>query len=131
MRLQSDPTIIYGIYRRRGQAGRSNRSSSRTSTKETPFNTYMIKGLPPTPIANPGRAALEAVANPSKHGLPLLRRRRHRRPRLRRDAGRAQRRTCAAGASSKRRAAKQKAANGSEAEADANGSQYANGAGGD
>ncbi|MDB5525558.1 MAG: 4-amino-4-deoxychorismate lyase [Rhizobium sp.] len=64
MRLQSDPTIIYGLY---GGDGRPADSAILRSDidKETPYNTYVIKGLPPTPIANPGRAALEAVANPS------------------------------------------------------------------
>jgi UPF0755 protein len=63
MRLQSDPTIIYGIF---GGAGKpSDRPITRADLdKQTPYNTYQIKGLPPTPIANPGRAALEAVANP-------------------------------------------------------------------
>ena len=65
MRLQSDPTIIYGLY---GGDGKPLDGSILKSdiSKETPYNTYVIKGLPPTPIANPGRAALEAVANPSK-----------------------------------------------------------------
>lgn len=62
MRLQSDPTIIYGIVGGKGKLGRSlTRTDIRTPT---PYNTYTIKGLPPGPIANPGRAALEAVLNP-------------------------------------------------------------------
>lgn len=65
MRLQSDPTIIYGIYGGRGKpADQPIRKSD--LEKVTPYNTYQIDGLPPTPIANPGRAALEAVANPSQ-----------------------------------------------------------------
>ena len=64
MRLQSDPTIIYGIYGGDGKPADKPITQS-DKTKETPYNTYVIKGLPPTPIANPGRAALEAVANPS------------------------------------------------------------------
>lgn len=65
MRLQSDPTIIYGIF---GGAGKPEDRPIYQSDidKPTPYNTYAINGLPPTPIANPGRAALEAVANPSK-----------------------------------------------------------------
>lgn len=65
MRLQSDPTIIYGIFGGKGKpADRPIYQSD--IDKPTPYNTYAINGLPPTPIANPGRAALEAVANPSK-----------------------------------------------------------------
>jgi UPF0755 protein len=65
MRLQSDPTIIYGLF---GGEGRPEGRPIFQSDKEkpTPYNTYVIDGLPPTPIANPGRAALEAVANPAK-----------------------------------------------------------------
>lgn len=65
IRLQSDPTIIYGIY---GGKGKPADVPIRRSDldKQTIYNTYQIDGLPPTPIANPGRAALEAVANPSK-----------------------------------------------------------------
>lgn len=63
MRLQSDPTIIYGLFG--GEGKPSDRPIYRSDIqKETPYNTYVIKGLPPGPIANPGRAALEAVANP-------------------------------------------------------------------
>ena len=64
MRLQSDPTIIYGLFGGKGKpADRPIYQSD--IDKPTPYNTYIINGLPPTPIANPGRAALEAVANPS------------------------------------------------------------------
>lgn len=64
MRLQSDPTIIYGIVGGEGALGRGIRRSEIDAV--TPYNTYQIDGLPPTPIANPGRASLEAVANPSR-----------------------------------------------------------------
>ncbi len=64
MRLQSDPTIIYGINKGRGKLGRGLRRSE--IRKKTQWNTYQINGLPITPIANPGRAAIEAVLNPAK-----------------------------------------------------------------
>ena len=64
MRLQSDPTIVYGLVGGRGTLGRGILASE--LQKWTPYNTYAIDGLPPGPIANPGRAALEAVANPSR-----------------------------------------------------------------
>jgi UPF0755 protein len=65
MRLQSDPTIIYGIF---GGEGKPTDRPIRRSDIDTPtdYNTYTINGLPPGPIAIPGRASLEAVANPSK-----------------------------------------------------------------
>ncbi|MEX1152593.1 endolytic transglycosylase MltG, partial [Parvibaculum sp.] len=62
MRLQSDPTIIYGLVGGKGVLGRPIRRSE--IDRQTPYNTYQIDGLPPTPIANPGRASLEAVLNP-------------------------------------------------------------------
>lgn len=62
--LQSDPTIIYGIAGGKGTLGRGILKSE--LEKKTPYNTYKIKGLTPTPIANPGRAAIEAVLNPAK-----------------------------------------------------------------
>jgi UPF0755 protein len=63
MRLQSDPTIIYGLFGGRGKP--ADRPIYKSDIeKPTPYNTYLINGLPPTPVANPGRAALEAVANP-------------------------------------------------------------------
>lgn len=64
MKLQSDPTIVYGIVGGRGTLGRGIRRDE--IERATPYNTYVIEGLPPGPIANPGRAALEAVANPSR-----------------------------------------------------------------
>jgi len=62
MRLQTDPTVIYGITRGEGVLGRGLRRSELAA--RTPYNTYQIDGLPPTPIANPGREAIEAVLNP-------------------------------------------------------------------
>ena len=62
MRLQSDPTIIYGIVGGKGKLDRALTKADIETT--TPYNTYRINGLPPGPIANPGRAALEAVLNP-------------------------------------------------------------------
>jgi UPF0755 protein len=65
MRLQSDPTVLYGLFGGKGRpADRPIYQSD--LEKQTPYNTYQVAGLPPTPIANPGRAALEAVANPSR-----------------------------------------------------------------
>jgi peptidoglycan lytic transglycosylase G len=64
MRLQSDPTIIYGLVGGKGTLGRPILRSE--IEQPTPYNTYVIDGLPPGPIANPGRAALEAVANPAR-----------------------------------------------------------------
>ncbi|KJZ20336.1 endolytic transglycosylase MltG [Loktanella sp. S4079] len=62
MRLQTDPTVIYGITQGQGILGRGLRQSELRG--ETPWNTYVIEGLPPTPIANPGRASIEAALNP-------------------------------------------------------------------
>ncbi len=63
MRLESDPTIIYGLTK--GEPlGRGLRQSELRG--RTPYNTYVIRGLPPTPIGNPGRAAIEAVLHPAQ-----------------------------------------------------------------
>jgi len=62
MRLQTDPTVIYGVTKGRGVLGRGLRQSELRG--ETPYNTYIIDGLPPTPIANAGLASIEAVMNP-------------------------------------------------------------------
>ncbi|MCA0922899.1 endolytic transglycosylase MltG [Pseudooceanicola nanhaiensis] len=62
MRLQTDPTVIYGITKGEGVLGRGIRQSELRA--ETPYNTYVITGLPPTPIANPGAASIEAAVNP-------------------------------------------------------------------
>ena len=65
MRLQSDPTVIYGIFG--GEGKPSDRPIYKSDLeKDTPYNTYTINGLPPGPIANPGRESMEAVANPSR-----------------------------------------------------------------
>ncbi len=63
MRLQSDPTIIYGLTRGY-PLGRGIRQSEIEGA--TPYNTYVIAGLPPTPIANPGKDAIAAVLNPQE-----------------------------------------------------------------
>jgi UPF0755 protein len=64
MKLQSDPTIIYGLVGGKGTLGRPIMRSE--ITQPTPYNTYTIDGLPPGPIANPGRASLEATAAPAR-----------------------------------------------------------------
>ncbi len=63
MRLESDPTIVYGLVFGKGTLGHS--ITKDELNRPTPYNTYQIDGLPPGPIANPGKAALEAVANPA------------------------------------------------------------------
>ncbi|CAN5285135.1 endolytic transglycosylase MltG [soil metagenome] len=64
MKLQSDPTIIYGIVGGKGTLGRPIKRSE--IQQPSPYNTYVVDGLPPGPIANPGRASLEATANPAR-----------------------------------------------------------------
>ena len=64
MRLQTDPTVIYGITGGKGPLGRGLRRSE--LDEATPYNTYVIQGLPPTPIANPGRASIEAAVSPAE-----------------------------------------------------------------
>lgn len=62
MPLQTDPTVIYGL-----GADYQGRLRKKDLTRDTPWNTYTRAGLPPTPIANPGRAALEAALHPERH----------------------------------------------------------------
>jgi UPF0755 protein len=64
IKMQSDPTIIYGLVGGKGTLGRPIKRSE--ITQPSPYNTYVIEGLPPGPIANPGRASLEAAANPAR-----------------------------------------------------------------
>jgi UPF0755 protein len=59
MRLESDPTVLYGVERPAGAIRRSDLE------RTTPYNTYRIAGLPPGPIANPGKASLEAAVHPA------------------------------------------------------------------
>ncbi|MEZ5779869.1 MAG: endolytic transglycosylase MltG [Paracoccaceae bacterium] len=62
MKLQTDPTVIYGLTKGQGVLGRGLRQSELRG--RTPYNTYVIDGLPPTPIANPGRDSIAAALNP-------------------------------------------------------------------
>ena len=62
MKLQTDPTVIYGVTKGQGVLGRGLRQSE--LRRETPWNTYVIDGLPATPIANPGRLSIAAALNP-------------------------------------------------------------------
>lgn len=64
MKLQTDPTVIYGITKGQGVLGRGLRRSE--LRRATPWNTYLIDGLPPTPIASPGMASLEAAVAPDE-----------------------------------------------------------------
>jgi UPF0755 protein len=65
MRLQSDPTVTYGLFNGKEKPP-GFRLSRADLDSQTAYNTYVIDGLPPSPIANPGQASLEAVANPSR-----------------------------------------------------------------
>ncbi len=71
MRLQSDPTVIYGIVDGRPKSGGLGPLGRRLLKKDldfdSPYNTYLYPGLPPTPICNPGKASIEAVLNPEEH----------------------------------------------------------------
>lgn len=64
MRLECDPTVIYGLIHERKTFG-GNITKGDLNTK-TPYNTYLIYGLPPGPIANPGKAAIHAALYPAK-----------------------------------------------------------------
>jgi UPF0755 protein len=64
MKLQSDPTIVYGLVFGKGSLGRP--ISKADIAQPSPYNTYVIDGLPPGPIANPGRASIEAAASPAR-----------------------------------------------------------------
>ncbi len=67
MRLQTDPTVIYGMGE--SYTGKLSRKDLETPTA---YNTYVISGLPPGPIATPGRASLKAAAHPAKTPVPLF-----------------------------------------------------------
>lgn len=62
MRLQSDPTVIYGVS---AGAPLGRGLTKRDLRNDTPYNSYRRGGLPPTPIANPGKASISAVLNPA------------------------------------------------------------------
>ena len=88
MRLQSDPTIIYGLVGGQGMLGRG--ITKADIEAKSPYNTYQINGLPPGPICNPGQVrSAGGVASRQDRGS-VFRCRRQRRPRVFRDAERAQ-----------------------------------------
>ena len=65
MRLQADPTVVYGLTK--GERELDRPLSRADLAKATPWNTYTVDGLPPTPINHPGRASLAAVLQPEQH----------------------------------------------------------------
>lgn len=71
MPLQTDPTVIYALTKgeieTEGQGPLGRRLLSKDLSFDSPYNTYLYPGLPPGPIANPGRASIEAVLNPEVH----------------------------------------------------------------
>ena len=71
MALQTDPTVIYAItkgeHKNDGKGPLGRRLLSKDLQIDSPYNTYKYPGLPPGPIANPGKASIEAVLNPEKH----------------------------------------------------------------
>ena len=71
MPLQTDPTVIYGLtmgkHKNDGKGPLGRRLLTKDLRKDTPYNTYTRNGLPPTPISNPGKAAIQAVMNPEIH----------------------------------------------------------------
>ena len=71
MPLQTDPTVIYAItlgkHENNGQGPLGRRFLRKDLDYDSPYNTYLYTGLPPTPIANPGKAAIEAVLHPDSH----------------------------------------------------------------
>ena len=70
MRLQSDPTILYGIMMEDGKWLKNIRRKD--IKRKTAYNTYTIAALPPAPIANPGKEAIKAALNPEKNGFFIL-----------------------------------------------------------
>jgi UPF0755 protein len=63
MRLEADPVVIYGVSRGESLGHGLTKAELQTPT---PYNSYLVAGLPPTPIANPGEASLEAVLHPAR-----------------------------------------------------------------
>ena len=84
MKLESDPTIVYGLVFGKGTLGHP--ISKAELEQPTPYNTYIIAGLPPGPICNPGQGGARGGRQSDRDQGALFRRRRHGRPRLRRDA---------------------------------------------
>ena len=73
--LAADPTVIYAALVSGRYTGAIHQSDLQF---DSPYNTYRHAGMPPGPIANPGRASLQAALHPDQHRLPLFRQRRQR-----------------------------------------------------
>ena len=102
MRLQTDPSVIYGITKGEGTLGRGLKASELAAP--TPYNTYVQRRAAADADRQPGRGGDRGGGEPGDDQLPLLRRGRHRRPRLRRDAGRSTTATSRSGGGSRRSA---------------------------